>query len=51
MCGLMSGEIPGPLSANLNHNVSILAVCSHSKLAFSAHSVDGIVDDVGPYLI
>src|SRR3984893_19267627 len=37
--------------ADLHHDATVVLIGSHSKLAFSAHGVDGIVDDVGPNLI
>ena len=45
------GGNSGAVVANLHYHASILAISSHSKLALSAHRVDGIVDDVGPDLI
>src|SRR5258708_29948328 len=37
--------------ANLHHNATVVLIGSYSKLAFSAHGVDGVINDVGPYLI
>src|SRR5260370_26895554 len=37
--------------ANLHHNATVVLIGSHSKLAFSAHGVDGVINDVGPDLI
>ncbi len=42
---------PGAVIADLNDYAGILAVSSDSKLALSPHCVNGIVNDVGPYLI
>src|SRR6202521_5503034 len=37
--------------ADLHHNATVVLIGSHSKLAFSAHGIDGVIDDVGPDLI
>src|ERR1700674_1602537 len=37
--------------ADLYHNATIVLIGSHSKLASSAHGIDGIIDDVSPDLI
>src|SRR6202165_5634032 len=37
--------------SNLHHDATVVLIGSHSKLAFSTHGVDGIIDDVGPHLI
>src|SRR3981189_1114999 len=37
--------------ADLHHNATVVLIGSHSKLAFSAHGVDGVINDVGPHLI
>ena len=42
---------PGAVIADLNHNAGNLAIGSNPQLAFAAHGVDGIVDDVGPHLV
>ena len=49
--GLYLGGNPGAIVSNLNHNATVLAISANSKLALSAHGVDGIVDDVGPDLV
>ena len=36
---------------DLHHNAIVLAIGSNSKLAFAAHGVNGVVDEVGPNLI
>src|SRR5258708_29666342 len=45
------GRNPRTTIANLNHNASVFAVGSNSKVAFSAHRVNSVVNDVGPNLI
>src|SRR5207245_9840361 len=45
------GQNPRTVIGDLNHDAIVLAIGSNSKLAFTAHGVNGIVDDVGPNLI
>ena len=45
------GRNPWAVIADLNHNATVVAIGSHSKLAFSLHRVDGIINEVGPDLI
>src|SRR6266478_6077463 len=37
--------------ANLHHDATVVLIGSYPKLAFSAHCIDGVIDDIGPYLI
>src|ERR1700686_1531683 len=50
MC-LNLGRNAWTVVANPSHNATIVLIGSHSKLAFSAHGIDGIIDDVSPDLI
>src|SRR5713226_6552611 len=45
------GRNPWTVVADLHHDTTVVLIGSHSKRAFSAHGVDGIIDDVGPNLI
>src|SRR5258708_14191102 len=49
--GLHLGRNSWSVIANLNYNATVVAVGSNSQLSFSAHGIDGIVDDVGPHLV
>src|SRR5216683_1380979 len=45
------GRNPWTVVADLHHDATVVLIGSHSKLTFSAHSIDGVIDDVGPNLI
>src|SRR4029077_292893 len=49
--GLDLGRNSRTVIADLNHNTTVVAISSNSKLSLSAHRVDGIIDEVGPNLI
>jgi len=49
--GLDLGRNSRTVIADLNHNATVVAISSNSKLPLSAHRVDGIIDEVGPNLI
>ncbi len=49
--GLDLGRDSGTVVANLDDDAIIVAIGSNSQLAFAAHGIDGIVDNVSPHLI
>jgi hypothetical protein len=49
--GLYLGGNPRAVISDLDHNTTILAIGSDSKLALSPHGVDRVVNNVGPDLI
>ena len=51
MCGLYLRRNAGAVVGNLNYDTTVLAIGSNAKLAFAAHGVNRIVDEVGPHLI
>ena len=49
--GLHLTRNPWTVIADLNYDAGILAISSDSKLAFSVHGVNRVINDVGPDLI
>src|SRR5947209_6811689 len=48
---LYCGRDSRSIVSNLNHDAPVVAISSNSQLTFPAHRINGIVDQVGPYLI
>src|SRR5208282_2953494 len=41
----------GTVIADFHYNAPVIAISSDSKLALSAHRIDGVIDEIGPHLI
>jgi len=48
---LYFGQDTRTVIGDLDHNTTVLAIGSHSKLAFTTHGINGIVDDICPDLV